>query len=100
MRNKLSVEDLRRFAETFVAKEPGRLGSAGWWQTPRLAAAPVDARFDRLPQIAAQLLEQNFTGRVYSLLRQPLIAGPGGFLNFLMYQGAQLRRCPAIHQNL
>ena len=53
MGNKLSVADLRRFAETFVGKAPDRLGSAGWWQAPLLTAAPIDARFDQLPQIAA-----------------------------------------------
>ena len=53
MNNKLSVEELRKFAEKFVEDEPDRLGSGGWWQTPLLTAAPIDARFDQLPQIAA-----------------------------------------------
>lgn len=54
MHNKISVEELRKFAETFIEKEPGRLGINGWWQTPLLTAAPIDARFDQLPQIAAE----------------------------------------------
>ena len=49
----MSVQELRRLAEEFVAAEPGRLGQAGWWRRPLLAAAPVDARFDALPRIAA-----------------------------------------------
>jgi len=53
MKHKISVEDLRAFAEEFVRQEPGRLGTDGWWQTPLLTAAPVDARFDQLQQIAA-----------------------------------------------
>jgi len=47
------VEDLRRMAETFVTEEPARLGSEGWWRPPLLATAPVDDRFEMLPQIAA-----------------------------------------------
>ena len=50
---KITVDELRNFAETFVAREPQRLGSDGWWQSPLLATAPVDSRFDQLPQIAA-----------------------------------------------
>ena len=53
MNNKLSVEELRKFAENFVEEEPERLGTEGWWQTPLLTAAPIDARFNQLPQIAA-----------------------------------------------
>ncbi|MFO7708611.1 MAG: hypothetical protein R6V84_10600 [Desulfobacterales bacterium] len=50
----VSVEELRGELETRVAAEPGRLGSAGWWRTPLLAAAPVDERFERLPRMAAE----------------------------------------------
>ena len=54
MSNEISVDDLRKFAEKFVANEPERLGGTnGWWQTPLLTAAPIDAGFDQLPQIAA-----------------------------------------------
>jgi len=53
MRYPVSVDALRQFAENFVAREPDRLETDGWWQTPLLAAAPIDSRFDRLPQIAA-----------------------------------------------
>ncbi|MBW2584724.1 MAG: hypothetical protein JRE36_14365, partial [Deltaproteobacteria bacterium] len=53
MTNAITVDELRKFAEKFVADEPGRLGAGGWWQTPLLATAPVDSRFDQLPQIAA-----------------------------------------------
>ena len=37
MRQKIIVEELRDFAEKFVADEPGRLKSEGWWQKPLLA---------------------------------------------------------------
>ena len=53
MSNPVTVDALRSFAEKFVEQEPGRLGTDGWWQTPLLATAPIDSRFDRLPQIAA-----------------------------------------------
>ena len=53
MSHPATVEALRKFSEKFVAQEPGRLGTEGWWQTPLLAAAPVDSRFDRLPRMAA-----------------------------------------------
>ena len=53
MSNKLSIGELREFARRYVNEEPDRLGMDGWWQTPLLAAAPVDSRFDQLPQIAA-----------------------------------------------
>ncbi len=49
----LTIDDLRKTAETCVAEEPARLESDGWWQPPLLAAAPVDSRFDQLPHIAA-----------------------------------------------
>jgi epoxyqueuosine reductase len=49
----ITVDALRKFAENFVEQEPGRLANAGWWQTPLLATAPVDSRFDQLPRIAA-----------------------------------------------
>lgn len=53
MATSISADILRNFAENFVANEPGRLGTDGWWQTPLLVTATVDERFDQLPQIAA-----------------------------------------------
>ena len=53
MTSTVDVHELRKYAENFVAEAPNRLGSDGWWQTPLLATAPVDSRFDQLPQIAA-----------------------------------------------
>ena len=50
---KVTIDELRKFALKYVSDEPGRLGTEGWWQTPLLTAAPVDARFDQLPRIAA-----------------------------------------------
>ena len=49
----VTVDQLREYAKAFVEEEPGRLGSDGWWRTPLLTAAPVDERFEQLPQIAA-----------------------------------------------
>jgi epoxyqueuosine reductase QueG len=54
MSHEISVADLREFARQYVNDEPDRLGTDGWWQTPLLSAAPVDSRFDQLPQIAAE----------------------------------------------
>ena len=53
MTTTIAVDELREFAQAFVAAEPKRLGAEGWWRTPLLATAPVDSRFDQLPQIAA-----------------------------------------------
>ena len=53
MSHQIKVDALRKFAEKFVEQEPGRLGIDGWWQTPLLATAPIDSRFDQLPRIAA-----------------------------------------------
>ncbi|MBW2488144.1 MAG: epoxyqueuosine reductase [Deltaproteobacteria bacterium] len=50
--NDLRIEELREFATEFVAAEPDRLGRAGFWQKPLLVSAPIDARFEILPQIA------------------------------------------------
>ncbi len=48
----IRIEELRKFAAEFVADEPSRLGTDGFWQTPLLVSAPIDERFDILPQIA------------------------------------------------
>ncbi len=53
MTDGITISFLRDVAETFVAGEPQRLKKQGWWRPPLLATAAVDARFDRLPQIAA-----------------------------------------------
>jgi len=53
MTSNITVDELRKFAETYVAEEPDRLGADGWWQTPLLVTAPADSRFDQLPHIAA-----------------------------------------------
>ena len=46
------IEELRKLAVEFVAAEPDRFGSAGFWQKPLMVSAPIDERFDILPQIA------------------------------------------------
>ena len=53
MANLITLEDLKNLAESFVKREPERLGAAGWWQSLLVTAAPIDARFDQLTQIAA-----------------------------------------------
>jgi len=53
MASTITIDQLREFAGHYVAEEPERLGTDGWWQQPLLTTAPVDARFDQLPQIAA-----------------------------------------------
>jgi len=53
MSHPITVDALRKFAEKFVEQEASRLGTDGWWQTPLLATAPIDSRFDQLPRIAA-----------------------------------------------
>ena len=39
--SKISIEDLRKFAEEYVASEPIRQGIEGWWQTPLLASSNI-----------------------------------------------------------
>ena len=52
MGKEINIETLREFAERFVEGEPGRMGTDGWWQKPLLVSAPIDERFDQLPNIA------------------------------------------------
>ena len=44
---------LRALVEEFVTAEAKQRGAEGWWQAPLVASAPIDQRFDQLPQIAA-----------------------------------------------
>jgi len=48
----INIKDLRNFAEEYVAAEPDRIGTDGFWQTPLLVSAPIDVRFDILPKVA------------------------------------------------
>ncbi len=50
--SEITIEDLRTLVEEYVATEPVRLGSEGWWEIPLLASAQIDHRFDILSQIA------------------------------------------------
>ena len=50
--DRIDIDDLRKLAEDYVAGEPDRLGNEGFWQAPLLVSAPIDDRFDVLPQIA------------------------------------------------
>jgi epoxyqueuosine reductase len=50
--DRITIKGLRLFTEGFVADESFRQGVRDWWQTPLLASAPIDERFDILPQIA------------------------------------------------
>ena len=52
MMTDINVEDLRNFAEEYVAAEPERIGTEGFWKTPLLVSASIDERFDILPQVA------------------------------------------------
>lgn len=48
----ISIENLQQFLEDYVAAEPERSKTEDFWRSPILASAPVDDRFDVLPQIA------------------------------------------------
>ncbi len=50
--DELDIGELRNLAIDFVAAEPARSGTEGYWQAPLLVSAPIDERFDLLPQIA------------------------------------------------
>ena len=48
----ISVSKLRERISDIVDNEPARIGNLGWWQKPLIAIAPIDQRFDVLPEIA------------------------------------------------
>ena len=50
--DELDIGELRNLAIDFVATEPARSGTEGYWQAPLLVSAPIDERFDLLPQMA------------------------------------------------
>jgi epoxyqueuosine reductase len=50
--NEVSVSELRRLLEDFVEKESHGLSHDSWWRKPLLVSAPIDDRFDALPDIA------------------------------------------------
>lgn len=52
MNTELNIDALKTFAADFVAAEPERLGSDGWWRPPLLVCARLDSRFDELPRMA------------------------------------------------
>jgi epoxyqueuosine reductase QueG len=50
--NDIDIGELRNSAIDFVAAEPSRSNTEDYWRTPLLVSAPIDERFDLLPQIA------------------------------------------------
>jgi epoxyqueuosine reductase QueG len=48
----IDIGELRQLATDFVAAEAACIGTEGFWQTPLLVSAPIDERFNILPQIA------------------------------------------------
>lgn len=50
--SRVSITELRNRLETYVAEEPARINSDGWWRKPLLVTSPIDERFDVLPRIA------------------------------------------------
>ncbi|MFC1858376.1 epoxyqueuosine reductase [Thermodesulfobacteriota bacterium] len=52
--SEISIQDLRIFAEEYVAADQSRSGAETWWQPPLLASALIDQRFDILPKIAIE----------------------------------------------
>ena len=47
----VNISDLRQFIERYVEDETARSDVGGWWRKPLLASAPIDHRFDILPEI-------------------------------------------------
>ncbi len=52
MMTNINIQDLRNFAEEYVASEPDRIGTQGFWEKPLLVSTSIDERFDILPQVA------------------------------------------------
>ena len=50
--NDIDIGELRNSAIDFVAAEPSNSNTEDYWRTPLLVSAPIDERFDLLPQIA------------------------------------------------
>ena len=50
----ISANQLQERISDIVDDEPARIGNTGWWQKPLIATAPIDQRFDVLPDIAAK----------------------------------------------
>lgn len=69
-KGRMTVDALRVFAEAFVAAEPERLGSAGWWKKPLMVSARIDERFAQLPEMAyhEHLLPQDLLPGARSVL--------------------------------
>lgn len=49
----VAVDEIKKLISGIVDSEPARIESAGWWQKPLVATAPIDRRFDVLADIAA-----------------------------------------------
>ncbi len=48
----ITINELRKFLEEFVQDEAAKLSHPSWWRKPLMVSAPIDQRFDVLPQIA------------------------------------------------
>ena len=48
----ITISELRAFLKDFVQEEAAKLPHPSWWRTPLLVSAPIDKRYDILPQIA------------------------------------------------
>lgn len=53
MTEPISLAQLTDLVTDFVAQRPEAAGTRNWWRTPLLVTAPIDDRFDILPQVAA-----------------------------------------------
>ena len=53
MSEQITISELRELMCEYVEAEPARAGIESIWQTPLMTCAPIDARFDALPKIAA-----------------------------------------------
>ncbi len=56
----ISISELRKFLADFVQAEAAKLPHASWWRRPLMVSAPIDQRFDVLPQIAMDEHEHPF----------------------------------------
>ena len=50
---RIMITDLRIFVENYIFHATSHPSITDWWQKPLLASAPIDNRFDVLPQIAS-----------------------------------------------
>jgi epoxyqueuosine reductase QueG len=54
LKMQVSIDELRQAAERYIDEYPQKYNETHWWRKPLLCTATVDARFKKLPEMAAK----------------------------------------------